>query len=301
MPDYRHDLMFGVLLERPHDRPQEVVGLAEVAEQESLDVVSLSDHPYWPDGLDTMALLATVVARTTRIAVVPNLANLPLRPPVTLARMAATLDILSGGRFELGIGTGAQQMWGLIVGEGGPRRDAGESVAALSEAVHIVRAVWTSDSPVSFEGEHYRLAGALPGPRPVHDMAIWLGAYQRRMLALTGRAADAWVPSSPFLGPERLAAGNRIIDDAASEAGRSPNDVRRVYNIGGRFAASGSGFLNGPPAVWAEQLADITLLHGVSVYLLYRVDSANVIQRFAREVVPAIRERVFKERWSRVS
>ena len=121
MPDYGHDLMFGTMLEPPAERALDVVELAELTEQVGLDLVSLADHPYWPERLDTFALLAAIAARTNRVRILPNLANLPLRPPAMLARTAATLDLLSGGRFELGIATGAQQMWDAIVSEGGPQ------------------------------------------------------------------------------------------------------------------------------------------------------------------------------------
>lgn len=295
MTDYGHAPLFGALLEPPADRPQDVLALAELMEAVGLDVVSLSDHPYWPERLDTMALLAAVVARTERVTVMPNMANLPLRPPATLARTAATLDILSGGRFELGLATGAQQLWDLVVAEDGPRRNAGQSVEALEEAVRIIRALWTSDTEVSFDGTHYRLGGVKPGPRPVHDVAVWLGAYQPRMLRLVGTVADGWVPSSPFLPPEHLAAANQVIDEAAVAAGRSPADVRRGYNIEGQFS-SGSGFLDGPADVWAEQLADLALTQGISTFFLYRADSPDVLRQFAEEVVPAVRVLVAAER-----
>ena len=221
MTDHGHDLIFGALLEPPERAPR-VLQLADLCERAGLDLVTLSDHPYWPERLDTVALMSAIVARTTRVRVMPNLANLPLRPPAMLARTATTLDILSNGRFDLGVATGAQQLWDSIVAEGGPARSAGESVEALEEAVQIIRALWTADTDVHFAGKHYRLQGARPCPPSVHDIAIWLGAYQPRMLRLTGRIADGWLPSSPALPPERLAAANKIIDEAATEAGRSP-------------------------------------------------------------------------------
>ena len=294
MTDYGHDLMFGAMLEP--ERAADAVALAVLAEQAGLDAVSLADHPYWPERLDTFALLAFIAARTDRVRVFPNLANLPLRPPAMLARTAATLDVLSDGRFELGIGSGAQQMWDAIVAEGGPRRDAAESIDALGEAVQVIRALWTTGPDVSFTGRHYRIAGATPGPAPAHDINIWLGAYQPRMLGLVGRVADGWVPSSPFLPPEQLPAANQIIDAAAVDAGRSPDAVRRIYNIGGEFNGTGEGFLQGPPAVWIEQLTELTLVHGISGYILYRVESGDVIRRFADEVVPAVRSAVSSER-----
>jgi alkanesulfonate monooxygenase SsuD/methylene tetrahydromethanopterin reductase-like flavin-dependent oxidoreductase (luciferase family) len=301
MTDYGHELKFGTMIEPTQQRPQDVVALAELTEQVGLDVVSLADHPYWPQRLDTMALLATIIARTTRVRVLPNLANLPLRPPTVLARTSATLDILGNGRFELGVGTGAQQMWDLIAAEGGPNRTAAESIDALEEAISVIRALWSSTEPVSFDGVHYQLDGVMPGPAPAHDMGIWVGAYQPRLLRLTGRIADAWVPSSPFLPPEHLPAANQLIDDAALAAGRSPGDVLRVYNVGGEFSPSGRGFLQGPPEVWAEQLAEVAIENGMSVFLFYRVQTADDIRRFGAEVAPAVRELVAAERGTQIS
>lgn len=294
MTDYRHELMFGAMLEP--ERAVDTVALAVLAEQAGLDAISLADHPYWPERLDTLTLLAAIAARTERVRVFPNLANLPLRPPAMLARTAATLDILSGGRFELGIGSGAQQMWDAIVAEGGPQRGAAESIDALEEAVRLIRALWTSGPEVSFSGKHYRLAGAKPGPAPAHDMNIWFGAYQPRMLRLVGRVADGWIPSSPYLPPGQLAAANQIIDGASVDAGRSPDAVRRIYNISGEFSRNGTGSLHGPPELWTEHLTELALTHGVSGFILYRVESGDVIRRFAHEVVPVVRDAVRAER-----
>lgn len=294
MSDYGHDLAFGALLE-VEDRPEDVVVLARLMETLGLDTVTLSDHPYWPERLDTLALMSVIAATTDRITVMPNMMNLPLRPPTVLARTAATLDIISGGRFELGLAAGAQQMRDLIAAEGGPRRSAGESVEALEEAVRVIRTLWNSETEVDFDGRHYRLTGVRPGPRPAHDIGIWLGAYQPRMIRLAGAVADGWVPSSPFLPPERLEAANRLIDAAAEEAGRTPRAVRRGYNIEGSFS-DGSGFLDGPPRLWVEQLTGLALGQGISAFYLYRAGSADVLRRFAEEVVPAVREAVAAER-----
>lgn len=283
------EVEFGALLEAgPQQPPQDVLALAELMDTLGLDVACLPDHPYWPERLDTVTLLAAMIARTERIKVMPNLLNLPLRPPPMIARTAASLDILGGGRFELGLGTGAQQMWDSIRAEGGPARNAGQSIVALQEAVQIIRALWNSDGDVEFEGEHYRLTGAKPGPRPPHPISIWLGAYRPRMLKVVGTIGDGWIPSSPYLPPEALPRANRIIDEAALAAGRSPESVRRGYNIEGEFSA-GSGFLQGTPAVWAEQLADLVLTQQITAFFLYRVGTADTLRRFAEEVVPATR------------
>ena len=111
---------------------------------------------------------------------------------------------------------------------GGRRLAPGESVDALEEAIDAIRALWEAGEPepARFEGSFHRLAGAARGPAPLHEIPIWVGAYKPRMLALTGRKADGWVPSLPYLGDGDLAAGNAAIDEAASAAGRDPAAVR---------------------------------------------------------------------------
>jgi hypothetical protein len=291
MPDYGHELEFGVFLPPAADRAGEMLRLAQTADLLGLDLVSVQDHPYQAAFLDAWTLLSVIAASTSTVRVFPNVANLPLRPPAVLARSVASLDILSGGRVELGLGAGA--FWDGIAAMGGPRRTPGESVDALAEAIDVLRALWTPGRGVRRDGQHYSLAGAHPGPFPVHPVGIWLGAYKKRMLRLTGRVADGWLPSSSYAPPEELAGMNRVIDDAAQEAGREPADIRRLYNIGGSFA--GNGFLQGPPKVWVEQLAELAVTEGVSGFVLM-VETDDGLRRFAEEVVPGVRELVDQER-----
>lgn len=288
MTDYGHDLLFGLMVRPSGLAPQRVIDLAMLADVLGLDLFSLPDHPYRTDELDSLALLAHLAGVTERVRLVPNLANLALRPPAMLARTAATVDVLSGGRFELGVAAGA--LWDEIETQGVPRRDGGAAVASVGEAIRLIRALWTPGAPVDFGGEHYTVDGAPPGPFPVHDIEIWNGAYRPRMLAATGRYADGWIPSSPGMPPSGLASANKMIDEAAVRAGRRPGQVRRLYNIAGRFTAGRHGFLDGPPAMWAEQLAELTLTEGISGYLLYLIESTEAIRTFATEVVPAVRE-----------
>jgi hemerythrin-like domain-containing protein len=291
--DYGHDLHFGVFLAPEAARADDVLTAAAEADLLGLDSVSVQDHPYQPAHLDTWTLLAQVAARTERLTVFPNVANLPLRPPAVLARSVASLDILSGGRVELGLGAGA--FWDAIEALGGPRRTPREAVDALEEAIGVIRALWTPGRTPRIDGDHYRLHGAKPGPFPVHPVGIWLGAYKPRMLRLTGRLADGWLPSLGHAAPEELAGMNQVIDAAAVEAGRSPSDVRRLFNVSGSF--SGSGFLQGPPAVWVEQLAGLALDEGVSGFVLMAdATDRRDLHRFAEEVAPAVRELVETER-----
>ena len=191
-------------------------------------------------------------------------------------------------------------MWDAIEAMGGPRRTSGESVEALEEAITIIREVWAVDrpGPVMFDGRHYRAWGTPRGPAPAHDVGISVGGGRPRMLRLIGRMADGWsVPITLFLpgGPPALAEPNRVIDDAAAAAGRHPSAVRRMLTFPGRFSRSGGGLLDGPPAQWAEELADMALRYGIGTFVLGAGDPAT-IERFAAEVVPATRELVAAER-----
>ncbi len=291
MPDYGHDLAFGVFPSPDAAAAERTLRLAQVAEVSGLELVSVQDHPYQARHLDAWTLLSVIAARTTTIRVAPNVANLPLRPPVVLARSAATLDLLSGGRVELGLGTGA--FWDAIAAAGGPRRTPKEAVDALVEAVHVIRAVWGTGS-VREVGEHYRVAGLHAGPQPAHDIPVWLGAYKPRMLRVTADLADAWIPSMGYADPPELAALNAVIDERAESNGRGPQAVRRMYNVSGSFGRGG-GFLQGGVDDWVEQLAGLAIDEGISTFVL-GTDDVDVVRRFALEVAPGVREQVEEER-----
>lgn len=289
MPDYGHPVEFGVFLTPSAGDPRRVVTLTRLAERAGLDLVALQDHPYQPAFLDTWTLLSYLGALTDRIRLAPDVANLPLRPPAVLARAVASLDLLTGGRVELGLGAGA--FWEAVGAMGGPVRRPAEAVAALAEAITVIRELWDpTRRRVRVSGDHYRVDGAKPGPAPAHDVSIWVGATRPRMLRLVGRLADGWIPSSFYLPPDALAPANAAIDEAATAAGRPPAQVRRLYNVAGRFGTE-AGFLRGPAAAWAEQLAALTLGEGMATFIL-ATDDAATIATFATEVAPAVRELV---------
>ena len=295
MSDYGHSLQFGAFITPSAADARAVVDLAVLADASGLDLVTFQDHPYQARFLDVWTLLSYVAARTSRVHVAANVLNLPLRPPAVVARAAASLDILSGGRCELGLGAGA--FWDGIEAMGGPRRTPGQSVDALEEAIDVIRALWDVEQAgaARVDGVHYGLADAARGPGPVHDIEIWIGAYKPRMLALTGRKADGWLPSESYLQPGDLAAGNAAIDEAAAGAGRDPRAIRRLLNIGGTFSASRRGHLDGPPAQWVEELTELALSDGIGTFILAGDDPA-AIEIFAAEVAPAVRELVAAER-----
>jgi FAD/FMN-containing dehydrogenase len=288
MPDYGHDLTFGTFITPQNERPQEVVALAQLTERAGLDLATFQDHPYQPRFLDTWTLLSWVAAQTETLRVAPNVLNLPLRPPAVLARAAASLDLLSGGRVELGLGAGA--FWDGVEAMGGPRLSPGESVDALSQAIDVLRGIWDTSQRggVRVGGEHHRVLGAKRGPAPAHDIELWVGAYKPRMLRLTGRKANGWLPSLAYMQPEDLAPANRTIDEAARKAGRDPREVRRLLNLP-------AGFVEGPPERWVEQLLPLVLEHGFSTFILSG-DDPGAIEAFGQGVAPALRAAVKRER-----
>ena len=143
MPDYGQPLEFGSFLTPGNAPASDPVEHAVLCEQLGYDLVTFQDHPYQPRFLDTWTLLTWVAARTDRIRVSGNVLNLPLRQPAVLARAAASLDLLSGGRVDLALGAGG--FWDAIAAMGGPRRTPGEAVQALAEALEIIRGIWTTD------------------------------------------------------------------------------------------------------------------------------------------------------------
>jgi len=254
-----------------------------LADRLGLDLVGIQDHPYQRRFLETMSLLAFLAARTERIRLFPDVANLPLREPAVLAKAAATIDLLSGGRFELGLGAGA--FWEAIGAMGGPVRSPGESVEALEEAIAVARAMWSAERTVDFEGRHYSLSGLHPGPAPAHDIGIWLGAYGPRMVRLTGRVADGWIPTLPRMPLEDVPSRQAAIDEAARKAGRDPGAVKRIANL-----APGDGFLDGG----ADEVAtEVLRLHRELRFEAFVFalgdDPLADITRIGEEIAPAVR------------
>jgi alkanesulfonate monooxygenase SsuD/methylene tetrahydromethanopterin reductase-like flavin-dependent oxidoreductase (luciferase family) len=209
---------------------------------------------------------------------------------------------LSGGRFALGIGAGG--FWDAIEAMGGRRLSPAEGVGALEEAIKIIRAIWDTSAGggVRINGGYYQVNGAKRGPAPAHDIPIWVGAYKPKMLELTGRTADGWLPTLGYLpgGFADINEANKRIDDASLAAGRDPAQVRRLVNIGGEFGAASRGPFNGPPEQWAEELAELALDYGMSGLIL-AADDAYSIELFASEVGPATRQLVADERRRRMT
>ncbi|HEV7949849.1 MAG TPA: LLM class flavin-dependent oxidoreductase [Glaciihabitans sp.] len=295
MPDYGHPLAFGTFITPSNSAAHGPVQLAQLSEQLGFDLATFQDHTYQPGFHDTWTLMTWVAAKTERIHIAPNVLNVPLRLPAVTARSAASLDLLSEGRFDLGLGAGG--FWDAIEAMGGRRLTPGQAVDALEEAISIMRGIWdaATRSPLRLVGHYYTVDGTKRGPQPAHKIPIWIGAYKPRMLRLVGRTADGWLPSLGYMQPGDFAAGNKRIDEAAEEAGRHPSEIRRLLNISGRFTAGRGEFLVGPSAQWVEELLPLVLADGAGTFILAG-DDASSMERFAHEVVPALREAVAAER-----
>jgi alkanesulfonate monooxygenase SsuD/methylene tetrahydromethanopterin reductase-like flavin-dependent oxidoreductase (luciferase family) len=303
--DYGQPLEFAYFLTPDAGDPQGVLETARLADGLGYDLLGIQDHPYQPRHLDAMSLAAAILAQTRSVRVFHAVANLPLRPPAVLAKSAATLDLLSDGRFELGIGAGGFLEAARAMGA--PAWTPGESLAALEESVALIRAFWSGESrSVRFDGDHYHLAGVHPGPAPAAQIQIWIGSAGPRALALTGRVADGWVaPLMSYRPPREAAQGNLAIDRGAHEAGRDPREIRRIYNIPGTItgtaqarATDSDQAIVGPPEHWAEVLTHFATDLGFSTFMLAAPPDADTLTAFVRDVAPMVRERVAGHRAS---
>jgi alkanesulfonate monooxygenase SsuD/methylene tetrahydromethanopterin reductase-like flavin-dependent oxidoreductase (luciferase family) len=196
MPDYGRPLEFGTFITPSALDPERTVALALATERAGFEFVTFQDHPYQPRFLDTWTLMSWVGARTSRIRISANVHNLLLRPPAVLARAAASLDLLTGGRVVLGLGAGGFPQAAEAMGA--PSRTPAESGDALAEAIAVIRELLDTDAAggVFLDHEHFPIRGAKRGPAPAQrPIPIWLGVLRPKGLRLVGRAADGWLPS----------------------------------------------------------------------------------------------------------
>jgi probable F420-dependent oxidoreductase len=196
--------------------------------------------------LDPFVTLAAIAARTQRIRLAPLVTVVPFRHPASLAKLTASLDILSRGRFVFGAGSGWSapelEMFGI---------DRKRRGLQLEEGIGLIRRLWSGET-VTANGEFWELNGVRVLPRPVQipGPPVWLGSFapddaatwsgsmspaQTRALARVGRIADGWVPLTYSAGykrqlsPDQLAQGWQIITEAAVGAGRDPSRIDLIY------------------------------------------------------------------------
>ena len=174
--DYGHALEFGTFISPVNSPPQAAVALAKLSEQLGYDLVTFQDHPYQPGFLDTWTLLTWVAAQTERIRIAGNVLNIPMRPAPVLARAAASLDLLAGGRLSLGLGAGG--FWDAMEAMGVTRRTAGESVDQLGEAIDVIREIWDPDQKRALASAKKSAAGLFS--------VCWMSAQSPERRSATG-------------------------------------------------------------------------------------------------------------------
>lgn len=212
----------------------ELAERVSLAEEAGFDGAWVFDHfkalygdPSGPC-LEAWTLLAALAARTTRIRLGTLVTGMTHRHPSLLAAEAVTLDHVSGGRLEIGVGAAWNEHEHGQLGMGFPA--AGERMDRLEEGIRVLKLLMTQDK-ASFEGEHYRLENATYRPRPVQrpHPPLWIGGRGRkRLLPIAGRHADVWHSWST---PEALGEMSAIVDRAAEEAGRDPASVARAASL----------------------------------------------------------------------
>jgi len=242
--------------------------------------------------LEAWTTMTWAAARTTTLRVSSNVLAMPNRHPAVLAKMAETLDRLSGGRLILAIGAGAAMNADAFRAFGLRWTTAGEAVDALEEAIDVMCGLWTQPE-LTHTGRYFQTTAAQLRPRPDRPIPIWLGAYGPRMLDLTGRRAEGWLPSMFLLPPEAAFRSMRRIREAAAAAGRDPDALTYGDNVSvavDESAASTPQRIAGGPAEVAARLAEL-VGGGFNFVNLWPAGDPRVQrERLAGEVLPLVRD-----------
>ncbi|WP_432194341.1 LLM class flavin-dependent oxidoreductase [Streptomyces sp. bgisy027] len=280
-----------------------LLAAVQQADRDGLDLVSMFDHPYVAEYLDTYATLGFALGATQRITGFANVTNLPTRPAPMLARTLTSLSALSGGRVVLGVGAGFQ--WDRISDMGVPRLSPSDAVDAFEEAIVLIKKLSGGGPAVTYEGKHYQVNQI--DPAPVAAPLVWTGSAGPKSLAATGRVADGWLPplTADWLS-ERYRTSRPVIDEAATAVGRDPGEIRTIYNFPGSITDrplattrdDDGRWIGGSVEQWIEELTGAVLEHGASGFNFTEpsgfVEDLTTLGRWATEIVPAVREAVAK-------
>jgi alkanesulfonate monooxygenase SsuD/methylene tetrahydromethanopterin reductase-like flavin-dependent oxidoreductase (luciferase family) len=221
-------------------------------EADSIDVIEhawLWDHmvplrgPAGAPALEAWTLLSALAAQTKRLRLGVIVTNNQLRRPTLLAKMAATVDIISGGRLEFGLGAGAgltSQLEEATIdivrreydGYGVPIIRAADAVGALAEACTLIRRMWSEAEPFDFDGKYYQLSGTVCEPKPVsrpHPPITIGGAGQKLTLRVVAEHADIW--NCPARTPEEFRQSSAVLDQHCAAVGRDPDEIARSVQL----------------------------------------------------------------------
>ena len=298
------EVVFGFGAHSGIDDGPELLRMAQQADRDGLDLLSLSDHPYIGGRLDAYASVGFILGRTQHLSGFANVTNLPTRPAAMLARTVTSLSALSGGRIVLGMGAGG--LWDRISDMGVPRLSPADAVDAFEEAIVLVKMLSGGGPPVTYRGRHYQVDQIEPAP--VAAPPVWTGSVGPKSLAATGRVADGWIPghAADWLS-EPYRVSRPIIDEAAAAVGRDPREIRTVFNFPGRITERPlpatrdhtGRWIGGSVGQWVEDLTGAVLEHGASGFMLFSANGGTPdfgsLSRWATEIVPAVREAIAKE------
>jgi probable F420-dependent oxidoreductase len=279
------------------DDAQALVTLAVRADELGFDSVWVHDHvfnvghvldriggkPYY----EPLTVLGFVAARTSRVRLGTSVLVLPYHNAVRLAKTAATLDVLSGGRLVMGVGVGLIQQEMEAMGSAYTQRGA-----ITDESIAVMRALWTQDEP-RFEGKHYRFAGMRFSPKPLQkpSIPIVIGGVSRAAIRRAARLGDGWQPLG--LSPEALGQGLATLREEARACGRDALQIPISIAMSMAKARAGRHALGTTPD---EIIKNAESYARVGVETL--VISANTgdpnearaaLEMVAREVLPAVR------------
>ena len=310
----------GIMIEGQEDLTWErFFRLAQAAEELSFASLFRSDHLTSLDGYPKRATLAlwpsltALALRTERIRFGPMVCSVTFRHPAMVAKMAADVNVLSGGRLDLGLGAGwfkdEHDMFGIDF----PRY--GERLARLDEAAHVIKRLWSGE-PSTFDGDHYRLQAAENYPPPLSNPpTLIMGGKGDRTLQVVARHATEW--NCSYVDVETFRKKSVQLDGAASAAGRDPANIRRSIMIPfvvGRTAAAvqeridahrrtfpdlpqnleawrGAGFIGGSPQAVTEQIAAFVEAGATRFMLQHNdLDDIDSLELLAADVLPHFSE-----------
>ncbi len=205
---------------------------------------------------EAWTLLAGMAVATSRTRIGCMVTGNTYRHPAVLAKAAVTVDHLSGGRLEFGLGAGWAENEHTMLGlPFGTRRDRADW---LEEACELIRSLWTQER-TSFDGQHYQLAGAIAEPKPVQrpHPPIWIGGSGRqRTLRITARYADVWNAAGG--SPDEVAEVSAVLDQRCAEIGRDPAQIRRSVQI--RVAEANDELLERAESYRAVGVTEVVLI-----------------------------------------
>lgn len=286
------DLLLGINISTAAGPGSDPIERARSAEDLGFDFISSSDHPIGdvPTN-ETWTQLSMIGASTETIMIAPRVLGVPFRNAAVLAKMAETLNRLTGNRLILGLGAGGMDR--EIDAVGSAPTGAGPKITGLEEAIKIIHGLW-NESEFTFQGEHHQTLTATITPRPQARIPIWLGTFGPRALDLTGRLADGWIPSLGHAEATDLPGMRQQVIQGSRSAGRPDTAVQAILNVElvVNGPTSSETAISGTPAQVADRLsAFIDMGFDGFNFMLSETTASEQMQVVATEVNPILRDR----------